>query len=717
MKKILGLTIGGLNHKILQLVLIDMLIIVAIFIGMMYYKDRSLTNVVEVTRTEQQDAIRTISEDTLNLVIEGSMVKTNALQSHIADTMFSSIKKDVLTLQTLAEEMFRNRDIIVPGEVSLPDPANDGKVTAQVLYAEGVDYKASVYLPTASRMTDTMAAMYRASEYKTNVYIGFEDGTHISVDSTSSDKFDENGKLITFPVCDRPWYTKAAETGDVCFTSVISDMYTGTECVSCSAPVYMDGKLIGVVGIDIFLDAVNEYVKSSLSNGSFICIIDGNGKVIFAPDDNGIFTVDVSENAADLRKSENKELADFVTDALREKTGLRTVNIGGSEYYLAATPLSSVDWTVVSVVIKEVTRIPTAQLLDEYDRINEKATAAFRDGTAEAAQAMLIITVCVFVISITGVVHFAGKIVKPIESMTAEIIEGSRTGKLFEMKDEYNTGDEIEVLARSFDDLSKKTRQYIIDITEITKEKERIGTELGLARKIQADMLPNIYPAFPNRPEIDIYATMTPAKEVGGDFYDFFLIDDDHLGMVMADVSGKGVPAALFMMMSKILINNYAMQGGSPAQVLAQTNNAICKKNDEEMFVTVWFGVLEISTGKITAANAGHEFPVIRKANGDYELYEDRHGFVIGGLANTKYKEYEIYLEKGGALFLYTDGVPEATNTQDEQFGTDRLIEALNAHKELGPRQLLPELKVAIDEFVGDGEQFDDLTMLALTLI
>ena len=194
------------------------------------------------------------------------------------------------------------------------------------------------------------------------------------------------------------------------------------------------------------------------------------------------------------------------------------------------------------------------------------------------------------------------------------------------MEDTYRTEDEIEILAEAFANLSKRTRDYIVQITRITAEKERIGAELELATKIQADMLPNIYPAFPDREEFDIYATMTPAKEVGGDFYDFFLIDDDHLGLVMADVSGKGVPAALFMMMSKILVNNYAMMGESPARVLEQVNNQICKNNDEEMFVTVWFGVLEISTGKVTAANAGHEYPMVKKADGSFELFKDKHG-------------------------------------------------------------------------------------------
>ena len=229
-------------------------------------------------------------------------------------------------------------------------------------------------------------------------------------------------------------------------------------------------------------------------------------------------------------------------------------------------------------------------------------------------------------------------------------------------------------------------------------------------------MLPNIFPPFPDKPDFDIYASMSPAKEVGGDFYDFFFVDHDHLAIVMADVSGKGVPAALFMMMSKILINNFAMMGGSPKEVLEKTNEMICQNNEEEMFVTVWFGILEISTGKITAANAGHEYPIVKQPDGKFELFKDKHGFVIGGMNGMRYKEYEFEIKKGGKLFLYTDGVPEATNANNELFGTDRMLEVLNKDPEIQPAQMLGEMRKAVDEFVGEAPQFDDLTMLGLEL-
>ena len=245
-------------------------------------------------------------------------------------------------------------------------------------------------------------------------------------------------------------------------------------------------------------------------------------------------------------------------------------------------------------------------------------------------------------------------------------------------------------------------------------ENSRIETELNMASRIQADMVPNIYPAFPDREEFDIYATMDPAKEVGGDFYDFFLIDDDHLCMVMADVSGKGVPAALFMMASKIILANNAMMGKSPAQILHDTNASICSHNREEMFVTVWLGILEISTGKLTAANAGHEFPVLKNESGAYELVKDKHGFVIGGMEGAKYKEYELTLTPGSKLFLYTDGIPEATDAEGKMFGLENMVATLNGVREDGPVDTLKGMKAAVDGFVKNAEQFDDLTMLCM---
>lgn len=278
------------------------------------------------------------------------------------------------------------------------------------------------------------------------------------------------------------------------------------------------------------------------------------------------------------------------------------------------------------------------------------------------------------------------------------------------------TKDEIEDLGNAFNFMLEELDSYIDNLATVTAEKERIGAELNVAAKIQADMLPCIFPAFPNRHEFDIHASMTPAKEVGGDFYDFFLIDDDHLAMVMADVSGKGVPAALFMMISKTLLKSSAQSGLSPHSVLEQVNNQLCENNDAEMFVTVWLGILEISTGKLRCANAGHEYPAIRRAGGEFELFKDKHGFVLAGMENVRYKEYELTLNPGDMIFVYTDGVAEATDANNELFGTDRMLTALNRNPNAGCAAMLSAVHKEINEFVGEAPQFDDITMLCLEI-
>ena len=281
-------------------------------------------------------------------------------------------------------------------------------------------------------------------------------------------------------------------------------------------------------------------------------------------------------------------------------------------------------------------------------------------------------------------------------------------------KADVHTDDEVEELMHSIEELDRSLKHYIQENTEITAERERLRTELELAANIQMDMLPCIFPPFPDRNEFELYAVMDPAKEVGGDFYDFFLIDPDHLGLVIADVSGKGIPAALFMMMVKIMVQNCVLAGLSPSKALEQVNRLIAENNRESMFVTVWLGILDIPTGKLTAVNAGHEYPVLRAPGGCYELFKDKHGMAVGVMEGVCYREYELQLAPGSSLFVYTDGLPEANNMEGKLYGLDRMLAALNQNPEAGPEETLKAVQASVDAFVAEGPQFDDLTMLCL---
>lgn len=330
---------------------------------------------------------------------------------------------------------------------------------------------------------------------------------------------------------------------------------------------------------------------------------------------------------------------------------------------------------------------------------------------------MLLISLGIVAVALICYILFVRRVVTTPIGKLAKFTQDITASREFKsQRIQIKTNDEIQDLGNSFNFMLMELEDYIDNLSIITAEKERIGTELGVATHIQASMLPCIFPAFPDRAEFDIFATMQPAKEVGGDFYDFFLVDDNHLAMVMADVSGKGVPAALFMVIAKTLIKNIAQTGLNPKEVLEKVNDQLCENNEAEMFVTVWLGILEISTGKMICANAGHEFPTIQRSSGEFELIRDKHGFVLAGMEGSKYKEYELTLGTGDRLFVYTDGVAEATNAANELYGTGRMIDALNRCKDTPCKDLLRCIKEDIDRFVGESPQFDDITMLTLEM-
>lgn len=283
------------------------------------------------------------------------------------------------------------------------------------------------------------------------------------------------------------------------------------------------------------------------------------------------------------------------------------------------------------------------------------------------------------------------------------------------------SGDSTEIgeLARSFIVMTENIGNYVENIKKITAEKERIGAELSVATQIQVSLLPCVFPPFPEIAEIDVYASMTPAREVGGDFYDFFLTDSRHLAVVIADVSGKGVPAALFMVIAKTLIKNQTQLGKTPAEVFTSVNRQLCENNDASMFVTSFMGILDFSTGQFVYANAGHNAPLIQRAGGKFEWLKAAPGFVLAGLEGIQYGEAELTLQKGDVFFAYTDGVTEAMNSAENLYGDDRLIDTLNASAAKGLRaeELVRTVRGDVADYADGAEQADDITLLALRYI
>ena len=349
---------------------------------------------------------------------------------------------------------------------------------------------------------------------------------------------------------------------------------------------------------------------------------------------------------------------------------------------------------------------------DQYESIRSRALDTFHNEMFHATNILILVVVLIVAAGMVSAFSIAGRITDPLNTITRRVASLGVRNRQFRMEDVYRTGDEIEVLAESFAKQSARMRLYIDQVKKVTAEKERIGAELDMASRIQGSQLPRLFPPFPDRNEFSLYASMTPAKEVGGDFYDFFMIDNDHMGFVMADVSGKGVPAALLMMVSRVLIKSTMQNGKGPAETLKSVNNQLCEGNDADFFVTVWLAVLEISTGKGVAANAGHEHPALRRADGSYDLIVYKHSMPVGVMRDLPFREHEFQLNPGDSFFVYTDGVVEATDADKELYGSDRMLQALNRNPDAQPEQMLANISQDIDRFVDGAEQFDDITML-----
>lgn len=324
----------------------------------------------------------------------------------------------------------------------------------------------------------------------------------------------------------------------------------------------------------------------------------------------------------------------------------------------------------------------------------------------------VLIAVCLFLLAYSAFLY--REMLTPILAVTDEAKRFADTGAPSDALLSIQKTDEIGVLAKAVHKMESDIVKYMENLTAVTAEKERIGAELSIATQIQADMLPSIFPAFPERPEFDIYATMNPAKEVGGDFYDFFMVDERHLAVVMADVSGKGVPAALFMVIGKTLIKDHTQPGRDLGDVFTEVNDLLCESNSEGLFITAFEGVLDLVSGEFTFVNAGHEIPFISKKGGGFEPYKIRAGFVLAGMEGMRYHCGSLRLEPGDRLFQYTDGVTEATNRDKELYGMERLKEILCRHAGEPPEALLTHVKRDIDAFVGEAPQFDDITMLCM---
>jgi len=702
--------------------------------GLEGLNDQAATDATDALRTQKQEELLAMAEN----------------KSCIADTSLNLILNQTKIVGMAAKEVYSNQEFYTQGRQSseLPVDAYDFSCNyppetigtfsyhlraprsvmdpASIQEEDGVVVKAQL---DESALSDTMRQELYLARYLENALGGIRnfdngDGTYSGIGATyfclQSSGIDVLADTLTtsmveYDARETSWYQEAAklEDGEVYWSHPIQDGSGRGVALICSMPVYVDGRLVGVAGSGGLIENIQDMVQSTSIGESGYAFLLNTGSMNVIANANHDEDSEINRCRDNLLETGNQELT-AVMEKIREgESGISQVELDGKESYLAYSPLTTTSWVVVTVI-----GLDDASIVTHINELQENISAITRQTTDDInskiqimAGLFLVIALLITIVIIFLSQKFARRLTQPIYTLTEGA--GQISGGNLDYRIEVDSDDETALLGQAFNHMTDSLKDYIENLSRVTAEKERIGTELDIARNIQGSMLPCIFPAFPDRTEFDIYATMDPAKEVGGDFYDFFMVDRQHLAIVVADVSGKGVPAALFMVIGKTLIKDHTKPGRDLGEVFTEVNNLLCESNSEGLFITAFEGVLDLVTGEFTFVNAGHEIPFICKGEG-YEPYKIRSGFVLAGMEGIRYRCGQMQLEPGDKLFQYTDGVTEATSQEKELYGMDRLVEILNRNTKADPQKLLESVKEDIDAFVGDAPQFDDITMLCL---
>ncbi len=627
----------------------------------------------------------------------------------LAEQKLTAYSNAVSQMAAYAHSLYKGGAEYPSKEVMAPDAKNDGKwVMQRTLAGPDVNYDELVDESRAlGNMIDVFAPIVDNFDNIATVYMGTKDGLMVSYDTGSKSAVE----LGYYEYRDSSWYTLGKETGKVGFTDSYQDSYGRGLTITCVAPFNDEnGEFKGCVCMDILIKELNEtMVNDGIEDPAKAMLFDNQGKIIAG------YNVDptTEEPGTIFDEGADTALASVGKEVLKRKDGITSNGVSDSAIYIAYSTIDNTDWTLCILTPATTVLKPAERIRESIDENTGKVVDSVIEGVQTVIQSCLVLIALVLLI----VTFLTGKISKRISDPIKKLEEDVRmisSGNL-DYRTQVSTNDEIGSLANSFNNMTDSLQKYIVDLKEITAKEERIASELAVATNIQGSMVPTNFDAYKDKKEFDLYASMTPAKEVGGDFYDFFMIDDDHIALVMADVSGKGVPAALFMAKAMTTIRTRTTTGGSPSEILSDVNDQMCEGNEAELFVTVWLVIIDLKTGKGMAANAGHEHPALRHKDGQFELVKYRHSPAVATMEGMPFREHEFELLPGDTLYVYTDGATEATNASNELFGEERLTDALNINPDANPKELLKNVDDRISEFVAEAPQFDDLTMMAFT--
>ncbi len=705
-----------MRKKILTVIIDIIGILITIVCGLLLIQMIFMQRDLVSSSQQAGELIENTSEEAMRSQIGAYLKEAASIRAWVSDGEFSKFADSIGVIANTASDIYAHPERYGTSRMEKYGESDMGELKSYIAYGDGVDPEAadiSAEAGMAANMQGVLKSVNMANSSMATDYFASESGLFVCAEAVSVYNLPKGNEHLSFEARQRPWYTEARDAGHAVFTGMIKDADTGDYVITCGVPVYADGDFIGVAGAGLFLDTIRQDVDGfQLGENGYACIVNSQGQVLFS----GTTTGDLAASEdmdSDIRLSSNTELSGLATDALDGNAGVDIVELDGCRYYIGYAPMETVGWSYMTILPEAEVTAPTKALVEKLDAHNTEQNQYVHGSVVRSVRFIVLLLVAVGGIMLIVAGRFADKLADPIVLLTGQVsqIEGDN----LDFECDLRTGDEVQVLGEAFESMTGRMKTYIDDITAITAEKGRIGAELSVAKHIQASMLPCIFPPYPDRGEFELYASMDPAKEVGGDFYDFFLIDHDHLGIVIADVSGKGVPAALFMVIAKTLIKNRALSGERVDEVFTHANNQLCEGNAEDMFVTAWIGIIELSTGHMQWCDAGHEIPYLIHGDGSIEkIMPERKKLPLAAIEDTGYVSNELDLNRGDMIFLYTDGVPEACDMNDELYGIRRLEQALSSEYRADPETLLKAIRSDVDGFVGEAPQFDDLTMLCI---
>ncbi|MBQ9348241.1 MAG: SpoIIE family protein phosphatase [Oscillibacter sp.] len=655
------------------------------------------------------ESASSISAEAMMQKLEESIRSQAEDKALLAEEKLSDYSNSTMYAASYAASLYREREEYPFREVERPMKENAGVWTMQRTLANpDVSYETlREESGLLGNMLDVFSPIVRHNDNIATVYMGTQSGLLISYDPYS-DAGEIDGESY-YEYRDSVWYQLGKSVDGYAFTEAYQDSYGRGLTITCVAPFTdADGRFAGCVAMDILMSELNaSMVNDGIVEPSVATLINERGEYIAGRDVDPL----AEDMGSVFDKGSNPSLTLAANEILENKNGIVSVGEGEEADYIAYATIASTNWTLcilspVSAVIE-----PAIVIRENIEQNTQNVVNSVVKGIMNVIQSCLLLSALILLFVTLFVGRFSRRISDPLKMLEQDVRQIS--GGNLDQRTDVTTDDEIGSLADSFNHMTDSLQKYIADLTEATAKEERLVGELSAATTIQASMLPRDFEDFSRNQPFELYASMSPAKEVGGDFYDFFMIDDKRLCMVIADVSGKGVPAALFMVIAKTLIKTRALMGGGPSEILKYVNQHLCESNEEDLFVTVWLAILDLSTGKGLAANAGHEHPAIRRAGGKYELSIYRHSLAVAAMEGIRFPEHEFELHPGDSLFVYTDGVAEATDVRDELYGTDRMLAALNRNADAPPQGLLKAVRKDIDAFVKEAPQFDDITMLS----